>query len=89
MAACLTCHREMLLAPGCRPHLGAIRYGSERHVHGDHPAPCHDCGAMDGGFHHDGCCVEECPACGGQRLGCGCNLALRPARRVLRALHGG
>jgi hypothetical protein len=85
MAACLTCSREMLAASSCRPRLGAIRYGSERHVDGDHPSPCRDCNVLDGGVHHDGCCVEECPACGGQRLACPCN----PALRLLRVLVGG
>jgi hypothetical protein len=89
MAACLTCQREMLMAPSCRPRLGAVRYGSEQVVPDPWPERCRDCAVTDGGIHHDGCCLEECPACGGQRLGCPCNRALRPARRLLRILHGG
>lgn len=36
--------------------------------------PCHDCGAIRGQYHCQGCDVEQCPRCGGQRLGCSCKL---------------
>jgi hypothetical protein len=32
--------------------------------------PCHDCYAVAGQYHCDGCDFEQCPGCHGQRLGC-------------------
>ena len=47
-----------------------VRYGDE--TRGGRDAPCHDCGTPPGGFHHPGCDWEECPACHGQIISCGC-----------------
>jgi hypothetical protein len=33
---------------------------------------CHDCFVTDGGSHHPGCDMEECPKCRGQLIFCGC-----------------
>ncbi len=34
--------------------------------------PCRDCATQPGDFHVVGCCVERCPACGGQAISCDC-----------------
>lgn len=36
--------------------------------------PCHDCAAIRGQYHCEGCDVEVCARCSGQRLGCPCKL---------------
>ena len=35
---------------------------------------CHDCGAKLGRYHHANCDVEQCPICGGQLIGCNCEI---------------
>ena len=57
-----------------------IRYGEETWLKKAVPGirsedfakrPCHDCFALKGQYHCEGCDVEECPKCGGQLLTCG------------------
>ena len=49
-----------------------IRYGDESSDWHADEVPCHDCSAVKGEFHAEGCDVEECPVCHGQALGCEC-----------------
>jgi hypothetical protein len=50
-----------------------IRWGDERrNSRWVIDFPCRDCRTPIGGVHHPGCCVERCPACLGQALGCPC-----------------
>ena len=60
-----------------------IKYGSEKRPDEEGSEeewnkiteqPCHDCAAIRGQFHCEGCDVEECPRCLGQYLGCSCKL---------------
>ena len=36
--------------------------------------PCPDCNTKQGGYHHPGCDTERCPGCGGQAIGCICDV---------------
>jgi hypothetical protein len=50
-----------------------IRWGDERNSKAwVIDFPCRDCATPVGGVHHPGCCVERCPACLDQALGCPC-----------------
>jgi hypothetical protein len=81
MAVCSQCNGEMTEHISCLSDLiniggedfEPIRWGKERDsrkrvIDFD----CRDCGTPPGGVHHPGCCVERCPACRGQALGCPC-----------------
>jgi hypothetical protein len=64
-----------------------IRYGTEKWDFDETPVgppidwrqftqdhPCHDCAAIQGQYHCEGCDVERCPRCKEQHIGCGCKL---------------
>ena len=81
MAVCPYCEGEMMDEISCRPDalvLGGvtvhpIRWGEEGDSKGRRiDSCCRDCGTPPGGIHHPGCCVERCPGCRGQALGCPC-----------------
>jgi hypothetical protein len=79
MAVCTWCHGEMETAISCVVdafHRDGRRYdmtpfGGEpgRRTSG---VRCGDCGVIRGGWHHPGCDLQGCPACGRQLLSCGC-----------------
>jgi len=81
MATCPQCEGEMIDEVSCLsdpiPIGGGffepIRWGDERRSsRWVVDFPCRDCRTPIGGVHHPGCCVERCPACLGQALGCPC-----------------
>ena len=48
-----------------------VRYGADD-PEGEVVPPCRDCAAARGQFHVPGCCIEDCPKCGRQAIGCEC-----------------
>ena len=81
MAICEACNRDMTIADGCAMgHVviggklyGRIKRGAKLDLLPGY-GRCHECGAKRGQFHHAGCDSETCPACGGQLIGCNCNV---------------
>jgi hypothetical protein len=81
MAICSHCGGEMTEGISCLTDpviiggkaYAPIPFGQElRPRHRYEPEECRDCGTPLGGVHHPGCCMERCPACHGQALGCDC-----------------
>jgi hypothetical protein len=81
MAICSHCGGEMTEGISCLTDpvviggrtYAPIPWGQEpRPRHRYEPEECRDCCTPLGGIHHPGCCMERCPACHGQAIGCGC-----------------
>jgi len=81
MAVCPHCDGEMTEKISCKPDAITISGGLFEPIRwGEGGASkawvidfcCRDCFTPPGGVHHPGCCVERCPACLGQALGCPC-----------------
>jgi hypothetical protein len=84
MALCTICGGEMRDGVSCSDDpliIGGqpyepIRWGKERVPRSWTTSDfCRDCGVPIGGVHHHGCCVERCPLCFGQAMGCPCGEA--------------
>ena len=79
MAVCSWCRGEMNTANSCtvnvfhiegrRFHMVPFGHEPDRRSTGDR---CGDCGVNRGGWHHPGCDLQKCPACGRQLISCGC-----------------
>ncbi|HNJ98744.1 MAG TPA: hypothetical protein PLV13_11500 [Ilumatobacteraceae bacterium] len=77
MVECHECHNEMTTGVSCTVDVlhqrgRAIALAPFRARVAGGSARCGDCGVADGGFHHPGCDLQSCPACGRQLLSCGC-----------------
>lgn len=79
MAVCSWCDGEMETAISCTVtafhrdgrNFHMVPFGDDfaRRTNNDR---CGDCGVTRGGWHHPGCDLQRCPACGGQLISCGC-----------------
>jgi hypothetical protein len=49
-----------------------IPFGEDYAGEASDAASCRDCAAARGQLHVPICCLEQCPRCGGQTIGCGC-----------------
>jgi site-specific DNA recombinase len=77
VAVCKRCGHDMDAGVSCLElavefpdgdRLPPVAYGSEKDDWGAaRGESCRDCGVRPGGFHHQDCDVERCPACGAQR----------------------
>ncbi len=77
MAVCEDCRGEMPAAASCVARVLVFdgqayerRVADRRRLGPD--GRCGDCGVVEGGVHHYGCDLEECPSCGWQLLSCSC-----------------
>ena len=70
MATCNYCGGEMLFVTGCTESTLTINGDEVDRIPADpHGRQCHDCGVLEGEYHHFGCDMETCPSCDGQLLG--------------------
>jgi len=84
MAKCEYCGEEMLKSDGSDVALLTMDEGKDYlriavgeegdlfYGYDDETFRCHDCNALYGHFHHEGCDCEMCPKCHKQLIGCDC-----------------
>jgi hypothetical protein len=77
MAECKYCGREMAGKDGAHScEYNRIKIGGKwykRLKYQDlYSERCGDCNVKEGGYHHFGCDLEECPVCRTQLISCDC-----------------
>jgi len=77
MAKCEVCKMNMMTADGCsvaKIHINGTVHERIRVNNFMNPEikRCGDCNAKNGHYHHWGCDMERCPACGLQLISCDC-----------------
>ena len=80
MAVCSWCRGDMSTVDSCTCHtlhsrgtpVPLVPYGAERGPYPYRRPRCGDCNVVQGGFHHPGCDLQQCPRCRRQMLACGC-----------------
>ncbi len=94
MTQCPACQQDMTTARSCTAAVeGRVPYARFRDFKDgtplmELPERCHDCGVAVGGYHHALCDMEDCPACGGQAIYCGCDTDANTLALIVRALQG-
>jgi hypothetical protein len=71
------CNKKMMPSRGCKVREIIINGKMHERIKvGDDEAGdvCPNCNAGAGQYHHFGCAMERCPACGKKLINCGCNV---------------
>jgi hypothetical protein len=71
---CNICGKEMKDKVSCKGGYVIIKGQKIKRKTNNEQDICHDCGAGRGQFHHENCDMERCPKCGGQLIGCDCDI---------------
>ena len=101
MYLCTHCHRDVRLADSCRGErmivggtwFKRLPFGREDNTFAVDFPRCPQCNVEEGGLHHPGCTIEECPRCHEVYMHCPCTDApdetTNSARCIQHALCSG
>jgi len=79
MIKCNICQKKMAKNSSCLQYVfikqgNKIRWFERDTTNHNIDVPCGDCNAKAGEYHHFGCDLEYCPACGEQIAFCDCQI---------------